>query len=391
VLGLLGEVLYQKDSRFRPLTESSIKEVEYGGYSKTCCGDKKLASKQRKKQDAYANKYLLKSTWEEALLDVSPRPLLQVFWTLTYSPVSSLKDDYGNTIASLRAAAGQANINLPRVFECSIGLPMFANIIMADWVDHTILHVATLSSLSGPSMTKGPECFKDPTVSQGDNSRSIWTYVLVTLGVLLLAVLVAATYFLLAAKSKPVRRQSMQRRSVAARPSLYAYPAAGGSAHPQSRASLAQPLRQTSGIPSRQQSRMSCAPEMEMGVTPSTQRRTVAFVPDMGPATSVRRQTSRMSCVGDMGLSGSEPRQASRVSIAPATGLAMGEIDFGQRQSIHQSRQSVVATSHAGHQSRVSVAVPFTLPPDMTATPYRSSPGGGASHPDQHLYPSNWG
>merc|ERR1712057_154462 len=78
--------------------------------------------------------------------------MLHFYWTMTYSPLSRLEGDNGQRLTSLKEAAEQANLQLPAFFECSGGLPIFANIIMADWIgsSSSILRVAALSSLVGP-------------------------------------------------------------------------------------------------------------------------------------------------------------------------------------------------------------------------------------------------
>jgi len=169
--------LHSNTSRFRPDGECSLDNSTCGGaiwgkYANTCCQTKVLAADQRQKQETYASFFLQGSTWEETLAAGGARPLLKLYWTMTYSPLSWLTGDNGQRLTSLRDAANHTNSQLSAFFNCSGGLPIFANIIMADWIgsSSSALHVATLSTLVGPRAT---QCFKSTEVGNALTWASI--------------------------------------------------------------------------------------------------------------------------------------------------------------------------------------------------------------------------
>eukprot|EP00928_Gymnodinium_smaydae_P059036 TRINITY_DN42270_c0_g1_i1.p1 TRINITY_DN42270_c0_g1~~TRINITY_DN42270_c0_g1_i1.p1 ORF type:complete len:557 (+),score=24.00 TRINITY_DN42270_c0_g1_i1:48-1718(+) len=143
--------------RFRYVARLSGKEAAndapfWGSYSDTCCRVRRLAKKQGQKQRQYNDMFIHEPTFGSALRERGPRPLFQLYWTMTYSPKKSLSTDSGDVLNSLKSAAALANSAFVDFFNSKQSIPVFANIIMSDWIDMSTTHlrVALSFTIRGP-------------------------------------------------------------------------------------------------------------------------------------------------------------------------------------------------------------------------------------------------
>lgn len=204
------------------------------------------------KQWEYGQKFLPGLNFQQALEAQNPRPLLLLYWTLTYFPGRSLKTDDGEQINSLEEASAHANPQLYDFFLHSRSQPLFANIIMGDWIDTSTQHlrVAVASTLRGPNWEPLPTSpdHKAPT-DWGPDWYIELSCILALSALILLLVLVLHNY---TAKVKQTRARRLDVTELVQ----------------QRRRSLAPPPQQmsTMGSPSR---RLSMAPPPQALQRPS--------------------------------------------------------------------------------------------------------------------------
>ncbi|CAJ1427184.1 unnamed protein product [Effrenium voratum] len=123
----------------------------WGKYSWTCCKASKLGREQLLRLQVYNQNFLANLSYEEVFQ--VERPLLQLYWTMTYSLSGSLETEQGLQLESLEAAAAVANPRLAEFYANATkheDLSVFANIIMGDWIDRStdFLEVALRATLS---------------------------------------------------------------------------------------------------------------------------------------------------------------------------------------------------------------------------------------------------
>lgn len=136
------------------------------------------------------------------------RPLLQVYWTMTWWITSDLEDDRGNKLQNLRDAAQGANEKLMEFYSRIEDAPVLANIIMGDWISNTTsyLEVALRSTLGLKSPQKKPEHQQDVRQDPKERTKHIH-HALMVLALTCLIVAVGLCFV----KEKPCCKAARQR------------------------------------------------------------------------------------------------------------------------------------------------------------------------------------
>ncbi|CAE7366681.1 unnamed protein product [Symbiodinium natans] len=182
----------------------------WGKYSYTCCKPSKLMRKQRARQQVYAEEFLLNRSCAEARRFNATRPMLQLYWTMTFKVSGRMTDENGSPVYSLEAAAEIADQSLPSFFKESADTPVFANVLMGDRLESskTFLEIAVRSTMRCEAQEPG---------RRSDDASSKYNHKYLVMSIIFASTLAILALSLCALRMLRVRDAEFRRQSLAAR------------------------------------------------------------------------------------------------------------------------------------------------------------------------------